>query len=796
MASIRASWWLPLLACVLVLGLAQVLMGALSLSALDGMIAGNTADRVALVLRQEGAAVQAGLDLGKPMAQYSGLEAVLQRLQARIPELQGASVVLPEGEPVATLGAVSDATALLGRLPAAPPAVLTVPTRDAVQVALPLREADAGRPGALVASVALDSPARQALLGRNLSVLLTTTAAAAVLLMLALGAPRLAAALAVRPRLRKAVPVVVLLGAQLVYGASTVASFRAQWLAVTQDNVEQLAQGAQRDLDKVLGYGIAIDRLVGVEKYLQRILDGLPVIALLQIRDAGDGVVAQVGARDAVTSLRLPLHAGAQEPVQGWLAVGLDEDQLRAGLRQRILDAATVALVAVIATLELLRVLDLLVRDTGPGRAARRAPAAVSQDTAAGPSPDLVRPLMFGFLLAWALPLSFLPVHARGLIAPGTPADTVPLLMALPITVEMAGGLAMALLAGRMSARSGWLSPVLAGLLLSVLGSLLCMGADSLMGFTLARALVGLGYGLAWMGLQAFVVLNGSPARHGRNMANAIAGLFAGHLCGAAVGAMLMQQLGARAVFEASAIAFCLPALGVLWIAYRFGVRSDRPVALPAQPRAAAHAGIGLRGVLFSRDFGVLLLASIVPFSVAQLGLLTYALPLVMEAAGAPTASVGRVLMLYGLCMIYLGPTMGRLADGSRHKARWIAAAGLTGSAGLLVVGLVQGVPAVVAGVLCLAMAGCLAGGAQVAYMLSLARVQAYGTVRATSLMRAADKIGQMLGPLLVAALFSIASLSFGLLMTGAIYLACTLAFMLLVPSRPDDPGRSAPRAP
>ena len=191
--------------------------------------------------------------------------------------------------------------------------------------------------------------------------------------------------------------------------------------------------------------------------------------------------------------------------------------------------------------------------------------------------------------------------------------------------------------------------------------------------------------------------------------------------------------------------------------------------------------------LLATRDFGMLLAGSIVPFSIAQVGMLTYALPLYMEAQGGTSASVGRVLMLYGFCVIYIGPWMGRLADRSADKKRWIALGGLVGGAGLLSLYFATGVYAAAVAVVLLALASCLAGGAQTAYMLSLKDVQQYGPGGATSVMRAADKFGQMLGPLAVGGLFASMGISGGLAVTGAFYLLATLAFFLVAPATGRD---------
>lgn len=84
---------------------------------------------------------------------------------------------------------------------------------------------------------------------------------------------------------------------------------------------------------------------------------------------------------------------------------------------------------------------------------------------------------------------------------------------------------------------------------------------------------------------------------------------------------------------------------------------------------------------------------------------------------------------------------------------------------------------------LLLALASCFAGASQSPYMLALPDVQRYGAAGATSMMRAADKLGQMAGPLVVGAMFGAAGMGAGLAMTGLIYLAATLLFLFFAPA-------------
>src|SRR5690606_5330150 len=152
---------------------------------------------------------------------------------------------------------------------------------------------------------------------------------------------------------------------------------------------------------------------------------------------------------------------------------------------------------------------------------------------------------------------------------------------------------------------------------------------------------------------------------------------FAGHMTGAAVGGMLASQLGPRLVFLIGVLMVLVAAAALrtlLWPYRAAATQGDSTAAgmSGSPPRPAA----GLKRLFKDKAYVALLLGSVMPFSIAQVGLLSYALPLYFDALGASTADVGRVIMLYGFCVIYIGPLLGRLIDGSHHWQRWIAAGG------------------------------------------------------------------------------------------------------------------------
>src|SRR5690606_37358219 len=203
--------------------------------------------------------------------------------------------------------------------------------------------------------------------------------------------------------------------------------------------------------------------------------------------------------------------------------------------------------------------------------------------------------------------------------------------------------------------------------------------------------------------------------------------LFAGHMTGAAVGGMLASQVGQQPVFVVGAIMVVAAALALrilLWPYRATPTRAAPASATTPSPTAPAPAvtptpalhtlavrspgaagGMRLGSLLADRGYAALLAGSVVPFSIAQVGLLSYALPLYFDAEGATTADVGRVIMLYGFCVIYLGPVLGGATDRSRHWKLWISAGGVVGAVGLLTLHWAPGLVGVTAAVLLLAVA-------------------------------------------------------------------------------------------
>ncbi|QRE74995.1 MFS transporter [Methylobacterium aquaticum] len=289
------------------------------------------------------------------------------------------------------------------------------------------------------------------------------------------------------------------------------------------------------------------------------------------------------------------VRSSPEGPVIGRLTAELSDAAIAAGVRQRLLDSATIILTSLLFIVELLVLYGVLIHAQSYAQQASsgRTGAGRHDDGAADGHHLLARPAAFILLFAWALPLSIVPLRMASL-ASDTTAIPRQILLALPISAEMLAALVTALLAGWLTDRRGWQFPFLIGVVVCALGSALSGVASDPLSYVAARAVVGLGYGLAWMGIQGYVFAWSTARMRTQAIANLVAGIFAGHICGSATGAMLAGQLGQAGVFLIAAVAGLIPIpFAILAMRRYFGVPPATVPAAVAAPVAASAIEAG-----------------------------------------------------------------------------------------------------------------------------------------------------------------------------------------------------------
>lgn len=787
---------------LLILILAQGFNGGLSLSSLEKLYVKSLISSFEVVGNDFFIKLQSAIRFGKSLEKFYGIDRALKQVKTDLPELDNIFVALPNGRIVHNLQgdykgvtlkeAMGKAFAETGHFVGMGKKALIFKGEKSRFLMFLLKNREDETAGRVVFVFSNDLIQEKILpaLKKNSIILGYITGAGALVLALGLFFFLPLQADGQMPRSRLLLIFILAMGsAQLCYSLYNIQLFRSDYIELTREKTVKLTKFVERDIEFLLKKGLSISRLRKIENQFTKIIQATPEIDYIEVLDnkrhvmnkanrngkvaVQSGVASDLTAPDDFYDILLPLEKpvkkGAKELKRaGFIQVHLDRDIIQNTVREIFLDSLTVVLISALFVIEMMIFLNIYIR---------QATLPVEQNTIYR-NEELVctymlgRPAAFAFLFAWALPASFIPLYMRTLYEPmfGLSRDVV---LGLPVSAEMLFALFGALISGTLSDRKGWAAPFILGVVCCAVGSSLsgyAAGGYEFVGF---RALTGLGYGAAWMAIQSYIFDNTTSSSRAQGLSHLVAGIISGQICGTAVGAMLAERIEFSPVFIISGLAAFAPILFVL-----FFMRKQ----LAAKPVRHLEPGLKLAEVfklLSNRNYVSILLFSLIPFALCQVGLLFYAAPIYLNNLGFSQSNIGRVLMIYGLSVIYIAPFISRFIDRSPRKKIYITLGGFIGASGLMFLFFYNGFLAVLLAVFLMGLCGSFVGSAQSAFALKLQVTKDVGMGKAMSIQRATDKLGQMLGPIVLGAVIAGFGIGNGIAITGCIFFVATILFVL-----------------
>jgi predicted MFS family arabinose efflux permease len=526
------------------------------------------------------------------------------------------------------------------------------------------------------------------------------------------------------------------------------------------------------DLEQLLDANVEFSLITGMESYFdayQRRYPEMETVSLMSIHsreaEAKFYHSQSISRRALQTEPIIHMLHDRGDNCHGLLIGRLSTSFLIGKLIDITLDLSTVVIITVLLIVELLILLFILL-ETG------RTPKAVHKTI----HYRFMRPASFLFLFGIDISMSFLPLHAENLYSPflGLSKDTI---MGLPISVEFLFVGISIFISGFWNDRRGWHEPFLTGLFLSALGCAYSWIAPDIFHFILSRALVGIGYGFMLLAAQGFVIKYTDDTNRAQGLAQFIAGLYAGSICGGATGGLLADHFGYRSVFLFGAIIL----FGVM--IYTFVFLRHAMVS-----KALSHTGetelarddSKWKSFFKNKVVLALIFFSSLPASIAVVGFLNYFSPIYLNTIGASQATIGRVLMIYGVSLIYIGPIISRHVDASGDKKKYIFIGCVLGSVTFLSFHFFNGLTAAILGVFLLGLSSSFVIASQGAYLLNLPVTQRLGPGKAIGVFRASSRIGQALGPLVFSLVASSSNVGTNISQMGWLYLLTAFLFLLL----------------
>ncbi len=403
-----------------------------------------------------------------------------------------------------------------------------------------------------------------------------------------------------------------------------------------------------------------------------------------------------------------------------------------------------------------LQVAGSMQRIAAPGAAPRRAENAVTREESAL---SIVKPLFFLAVFLEHLTYSFLPHFMQEAAARSGMSVGV---ASLPFTLYYLCFALSLIPAGYLSDRFGPKILIWGGLVISGIGMLTLTLPLGIVAIALIRAAAGIGQGALFIGIQAYILAVASPEKKTQGAAIIVFGFQGGMISGMAIGSLLVNYLHAEGVFLISTgIGFAAALYSMLLIPKDAARRVARSKDVLALERVLQ----GLAQVMRDPEFLRAMFLIGVPAKAVLTGIVTFALPLLLAQAGFKQEEVGQVIMMYGIGVVLSSTYVSRIVDrtgrtelilfwGAVLSGGGLAMIGIMG-AGAVTLGIPSWVP-MVAGVIIVGVAHGFINAPVVTHVAHSRLAAQLGANPVTSTYRFLERIGHVMGPMLIGQSFLI----------------------------------------
>ncbi len=336
--------------------------------------------------------------------------------------------------------------------------------------------------------------------------------------------------------------------------------------------------------------------------------------------------------------------------------------------------------------------------------------------------------------------------------------------------------------AGRIERRVGARNLIIGGLFLA--GGGLFMMSVSLDFWTAvaARAVAGMGQGVLFIGVQAYVLANSSPGQRTQAGGAIVYGFQAGMIAGMAIGSLLVSYLGPSSIFLlGSVIAFVtmLYALAALPLQLSGSEFSETMHSAWRELRSSLSNGVFARTVFLVG----------MPAKAVLTGVVLFAMPILLTKSGYAREDIGQITMLYAGAVILASHFASIKADRESSTHSILFNGSTLTALGLALIASVSFVPPaesptaatllIIAGVIVVGIAHGYINAPIVTHITNSHLAGQVGMTSAAAGYRLLERVGHVAGPVILGQLFATFGVSWGVL--GGIALGIFLLGALFV---------------
>lgn len=497
------------------------------------------------------------------------------------------------------------------------------------------------------------------------------------------------------------VAAIVLLSLTLMAFAA-VRTFEASLEPEMNKRTALIAATVREEIERAIDFGVPLEAIGGASEYLDELLKEFPELEKIMLRSNSGRLIASSSRGDSTgtdapneintSPNTVSLSILRRNTIVGELTIEADPRFVRSRLQEVMLDIIVVGLVAILLAFEIVllvsanmlgkpldRIFTLMdeqaaasfrhvlpARDAGELRrvARRLSDRALHVARLRGAQDRLstlpqayfvdIRLPVFIFSTATEISGAFLPLYARDAGGPdwltSEMAATAPLiayLVAMALMAPFGGAIAR-----RFNPQRLFLSAIpITALTLVGVG----LGQNALV-IAFWHSCMAIVYALATISCQEYAIKTAPRDELTQAIGGFLFVIIGGAFCGSALGGVLADRIGASGTFFFGA--------GLAVLSGLIGARVISGHVSLDQEVTTTQSDKSIWTVLTNRRFLALTLGVSVPINIGMSVFIWYLTPVVLEGQGVGVADIGRVVMLYYLAQLLLGPTVARFADG------------------------------------------------------------------------------------------------------------------------------------
>jgi MFS family permease len=570
---------------------------------------------------------------------------------------------------------------------------------------------------------------------------------------------------------------VILIIGVVSFGLLAVPAFNSALAPELERRAGLIGETISDDTARALDIGIPLKKLVGVEAYFNEYLETFPEINLLAIRAMDDTTLyslnrttdsgEQLGAESS-DIYQFGINGEFQQ--EGVVDVGVDSGFVNSRLRDLALDMIVILIVALVIMFEIFRVAGRRLFPSSKGED-ERSPVSDTERTVAN-----IRVVLFLFVVGEELNKSFLPLFIESADNP-IPWISTSVAISLPIAAYLLAIAVVSPFTGRLISAFGQRGVFLIGIVPAALSHLGMVFADNVVQIVGLRAMTGIGYALATISCLEYVLDSVGTKGRARGIGGFVAVVIGGTFVGTALGGIIADRLGYSTVF--------LISFALVVIAGLLALRLISGLSLGTAEQANLLSLSDLRLVLKQPSLMLLMAGVTIPMNVLMAAFLWFLVPLAMASIGSTAAEIARTLMVYYLVILFGSPAVARVS--ARGVKNWalVGFGSVISAAILLLPASTITVSTMSFAVLIVGIGHAAVRGPLIDLALQIAETELPNAGRDPVLaaIRTLERLGSLVGLLVVAILVARFDLSVAIATIGILSLVAGLAYLALRPS-------------